>query len=160
MSTVIRVSPRRAVLGAIALLVLAGVLVGPRAARGQVNDGVVMIIHPRNPTQTLSSADVKKMFLGQTGFWHGVVPVKLVVRPDDSAAAKLFYPSVLAMTPQAFRKHWDKLQLAGRGVAPDVAASIDDVVKAVTRTPGGIAFALASETWKLQGKDVKVVPVR
>jgi ABC-type phosphate transport system substrate-binding protein len=158
-STLFRSSSRRAVLGVMAL-VLVGIVAGARPASAQVSDGVVVIINPRNPTQTLSSADVKKMFLGQTAFWHGVVPVKVVVRPDDSAAAKLFYPSVLAMTPQAFRKHWDKLQLAGRGVAPDIAVSIEDVVKAVTKTPGGVGFALASETWKLQGKDVKIISVR
>jgi ABC-type phosphate transport system substrate-binding protein len=130
-----------------------------RPARAQAKDGVVLVVNARNPTQRLSKAEAAKLFLGQTAFWHGVVGVKIIVRPDDSAASKQFYGKVLDMTPQAFRSHWDKLQLSGRAVAPEVIGSIDEVARKVAATPGGLAFALASETW-IDLKGIKLIEVR
>lgn len=143
-------------LGAIA----AATLLGMPHGRAQSEETVVVLLNARNPTQTLSKAELSKIFLGQTVFWHGVVPVKVVVRPDSSLAAKTFYQSILGLTPQAFRKHWDEVQLAGRGVAPKALGTVDETATAVAASPGSIGFALASEAWKLSVKGVKVVNPR
>lgn len=134
----------------------------PRRAgvEAQADDGIVIILNARNPTQTLSAADVSKIFLGRTAFWHGVVPVKVMVRPDGSRAAQMFYESVLKMSPQAFRKHWDELQLSGRGVSPKAYAAAEEMVQSIAQSPGGIGFALTSEVWKIQSKGMKVVNIR
>ena len=134
-------------------------LSGTRSARAQSDDSVVVIIIARNPTNALGVAEAKKLFLGQTAFWHGVVPVKITTRPEASPAAKAFY-SLLGHTPQSFQKQWDELQLAGRGVAPRPLGPIQDVAAAVAKTPGGISFGLASEAWNVQLKGVKIIPVR
>jgi ABC-type phosphate transport system substrate-binding protein len=130
-------------------------------ARAQSEETVVILLNARNPTQTLTKAELTKIFLGQTAFWHGVVPVKVLLRPDGSIAAKLFYESVLSMTPQAFRKHWDELQLAGRGVAPRVLGSAEELAGAIAQAPGSIGFGLASEAWTLAAnKSIKVINPR
>lgn len=129
------------------------------AHAGEENDRVLIMLNARNPTQALQSADVKKLFLGQTAFWHGVVPVKVIVRPDSSEAARQFY-GLIGMTPQAFRKHWDEVQLAGRGVAPRANASAQELAQTIGQVPGGIGFVLASETWSLENRTVKVIEVR
>jgi ABC-type phosphate transport system substrate-binding protein len=127
--------------------------------RAQSDDSVIIVINARNPTNALSAAEAKKLFLGQTSFWHGVVPVKISTRPDSSSAAKAFY-ALLGQTPQSFQKQWNELQLAGRGVAPKALASMQDVALAVSQTPGGISFGLASEAWNMQLKGVKIIPIR
>lgn len=129
------------------------------AARAGDDDRVLIMLNARNPTQTIGAADVKKLFLGQTAFWHGVVPVKVALRPDSGEAARQFY-GLLGMTPQAFRKHWDELQLAGRGVAPKTIGTAQELAQAIGQIPGGIGFVLASETWSLQSRTVKVIEVR
>jgi ABC-type phosphate transport system substrate-binding protein len=129
-------------------------------ARAQSDEAVVLLLNARNPTQVLSSAETSNIFLGQTPFWHGVVAVQVMVRPDSSQAAKLFYRTVLKQTPQAFRKHWDEIQLSGRGVAPKVYASAEELAQAIAQAPGGIGFALNSELWKVQTKGIKVVNIR
>jgi ABC-type phosphate transport system substrate-binding protein len=141
-------------------LVLGAAIARPETVRAQAADGLVVIVHARNPTQSVSMAELKKVFLGQTSFWHGVVPVRVFVRPDESAPSKAFYPKVLDMTAAAFRKHWDKQQLSGRAVAPATAATAEEIAKKVASVPGGIGFALASETWSLQVKDVKFIQVQ
>jgi ABC-type phosphate transport system substrate-binding protein len=89
-----------------------------------------------------------------------VVPVKVVIRPDASKAAKAFYETVLSMSPQAYRKHWDELQLAGRGVAPKGLASPEELAVAIAQTPGGIGFGLASEVWQIPNRAIKIIEVR
>jgi ABC-type phosphate transport system substrate-binding protein len=128
--------------------------------RAQSDEGVVLLLNARNPTQSLSGAETAKIFLGQTAFWHSVVAVKVMIRPDTSAAAKLFYRTVLKQSPQAFRKHWDELQLSGRGVAPKAYAGAEELAQAIAETPGGIGFALSSELWKVQNKGIKIVNIR
>lgn len=128
--------------------------------KAQTDEGVVIIVNARNPTQTLSPTEASKIFLGHTAFWHGVVPVKLLLRPDGSVVAKMFYESVLKMTPQAFRKHWDELQLSGRGVAPKAIGGAEELAQNIAQAPGAIGFALSSEVWKLQNKGIKIVTIR
>ncbi|MET0343757.1 MAG: hypothetical protein ABW252_22275 [Polyangiales bacterium] len=148
----------------IALACLLGLLLSlhasaPRAGAEGSDEGVVILLNARNPTQSLGAGEISKIFLGQTAFWHGVVPVRVVLRPDGNIAAKTFYESVLKMTPQAFRKHWDELQLSGRAVAPKAVASAEEVAAMIGQAPGAIGYALASEAWKLNNKAVKIVQV-
>jgi ABC-type phosphate transport system substrate-binding protein len=143
------------VLGSTAL----SALPSPTSA-GDVDEGVVVLLNARNPTQNLTPAELTKLFLGQTAFWHGVVPVRVVLRPDGSIAAKTFYETVLKMTPQAFRKHWDEAQLSGRGVAPKALGTPEEVAQIIAQAPGAVGYALASEAWKLNNKGVKVIQVR
>jgi ABC-type phosphate transport system substrate-binding protein len=152
---------RRGLLAVLCSLPLLGslALLGSRAG-AEENDGVVVLLNARNPTQALGKTELSKMFLGQTAFWHGVVPVKLVLRPDGSIVAKTFYEMALGMSPQAFRKHWDEVQLSGRGVAPKPLTTPEEVANAVASTPGGIGYALASEAWKLNHKGVKIIQLR
>lgn len=127
-------------------------------ALAQTEEEVVLIINARNPTQSLPRAELVKLFLGQTAFWHGVVPVRLFLRPDSSKAAQALYSPILGMTPQAFRKHWDEIQLAGKGVAPKSYDSIESLAQEVAKAPGAIGFGLTSEAWQLSG--VKVISAK
>ena len=152
--------PRRILLGLLAVACFSASAGHHDRARAQSDEGVVLLLNARNPTQFLTSAETAKIFLGQTTFWHGVVAIKVMIRPDTSQAAKLFYRAVLKQTPQAFRKHWDELQLSGRGVAPKVYASAEELAQAIAQTPGAIGFALSSELWKVQTRGIKIVNVR
>lgn len=156
---------RRTLLAALSTMLFLGAMLGGSFAYrslvlAQSEEGVVIVLNARNPTQGLSVSEASKIFLGQTVFWHGVVPVKVMIRPDGSVAAKMFYESVLKQTPQAFRKHWDELQLSGRGVAPKAYGGAEEMAAAIAAAPGGIGFALSSEIWKVQNKGIKVVNIR
>jgi ABC-type phosphate transport system substrate-binding protein len=156
---------RRTLLAALSTMLLFGTLLAGNlayrsAVLAQSEEGVVIVLNARNPTQVLSTSEASKIFLGQTAFWHGVVPVKVMIRPDGSLAAKMFYEAVLKQTPQAFRKHWDELQLSGRGVAPKAYGAAEEMAAAIAAAPGGIGFALSSEIWKVQNKGIKVVNIK
>ncbi len=124
----------------------------------EAGNGVVLLLNARNPTSSVGRGETKNIFTGKTSFWHGVVPVKLFSRPTDSEAAKAFFQPVLGMSAQSFIQHWNKLQLAGKGVAPPQVAQAKDLAKKVAQVPGGIGFVLASEAWDIDG--VKIIDLK
>lgn len=152
-----RIFTRRGFVTGLGVTVASGLLITEFEGDAHAQGNVVVLLNARNPTPGLSRDEAHKFFFGQTAFWHGVVPVKVFVPPDASESAKAFYESVLNTTAQAFRKHWNELQLAGRGVAPKELA-IAELAQTIAKTPGGIGFALASEAWQVPG--VKGVPVK
>ncbi len=119
-------------------------------------DEVVLLLNKRNPTKKIPRGKVVSMFLGNTAFWHGVVPVKLVVRGAKTDAGNAFYESVVQMTGARYEAYWTSRQLAGQGVKPENADTITRVVELVKKNPGAISFALASE---VEGHDLAGVKV-
>lgn len=153
-----RILTRRSFTAGLGTTIAGGVLIVGLEGDAVAQAGnVVVLLNARNPTPALSRDEAYKYFFGQTAFWHGVVPVKVFVPADGSESAKAFYEPVMNTTAQAFRKHWNELQLAGRGVAPKELA-IGELAQTIAKTPGGIGFALASEAWQIPG--VKGVSVK
>jgi len=128
-------------------------------ALAQAGDDIIVVLNARNPTQTVSSAELKAIYLGQTAFWHGVVPMKVFTRPPESVAAERFLESVLDVTPQKLQRTWNAKELAGQGIAPTELASPDDVVLGVAGSPGAIGFITAEEAWEQAPEGVKYVHV-
>ncbi len=58
-----------------------------------------VVLNAKNPTRTVATSDVKAIFMGTQSFWNGVVPVKVVARPEASVGNG-FYESVLGTTSQ------------------------------------------------------------
>ncbi|MEQ8281004.1 MAG: hypothetical protein RMA76_36515 [Deltaproteobacteria bacterium] len=119
-------------------------------------DEVVLLLNKRNPTKKIPRGKVVSMFLGNTAFWHGVVPVKLVVRGAKTDAGNAFYEPVVQMTGARYEAYWTSRQLAGQGVKPQSADTITRVVELLKKNPGAISFALASE---VEGQDLAGVKV-
>lgn len=121
------------------------------------DDGVVMVLNARNPTQNLSAAEVKAIYLGQTSFWHGVVPMKVVGRPPTSAAATAMFDDVLGVSAQKYQEIWTAKQLAGQGIAPAAEADPAKVMELVAKNPGAIAYVLASEAWAQPPEGIRYI---
>lgn len=123
-------------------------------------DAIVAVVNARNPTPSLTKAEIKNIYLGTTAFWHGVVPMKVYVRQADSPAGKAFIEGVLGMNSQRFAAHWSSRELAGQGVAPERVSSPDLLAEKVKGTPGGIGFMLASEAWTSPPAGVRVIALK
>ncbi|MED5371248.1 MAG: hypothetical protein VX899_09555 [Myxococcota bacterium] len=94
-----------------------GLLTAAPLANATGGDDLVVVLNAHNPTQTLSKGEVKSLYLGNTAFWNGVVPVQLVVRDDGSGASSAFY-DVVGMSSQRYDSHWSAKQLLGPGCGP------------------------------------------
>lgn len=94
-------------------------------------DGIAVIVHPSNPLNSLSLADVRRVFLGEVRDWSelGGPPgaIKLQTRDDLSGTYQFFQDRVLLQKPD-----W------GSEVARLESSS--EVVKAVASDPAAIGF--------------------
>ncbi|MBL8936647.1 MAG: hypothetical protein JNM69_18960 [Archangium sp.] len=152
---------KRAVWSKVLLVATALALVVPVRANSQQADGnqLVVVLHARNPTRRMTTEQLKNLMLGNVSFWHGVVPVKVFVRPPNSPAAQVLFDKVIEMPASRFNEHWTAKQLAGQGIAPTVLATPEQVAAEVAKVPGAIGVILQSEAWNAQLTGVNVIPL-
>ena len=124
--------------------------------------GTQQLLVVMNTTVTkkeISVEDLKNIYLGKTSFWPDNTSIKAFDRPVDRPAGQSFYRDVLKMVPARFRHHWQGQQLAGRGIAPETLATVDDVVARVASTAGAVSYVHASEVPKTGLKNVITVSI-
>jgi hypothetical protein len=121
-----RAMPRSAARLLLAVLLCAGCVVA-RAA-----DLYVIC----NAHVTLSSADVRELFLGEKQF---AGPVKLVPI-DNSAAQPIFLEKVLQMNAAKYSTTWTKKSFRDGINPPLVAGSDAEALAYVRRTPGACSY--------------------
>lgn len=142
---------------AIAFLFAASVPASPTL--GQDGDQLAVMLNARNPSRTVTAAQLRSILQGTTAFWHGVVPIRVFIRGASSPAGEAMF-QLIGMTPHRFAEHWQARQLAGQGVAPVTVPSVERLVTEVGRSPGAVGIMLASEAWSLRDANgVRVVPV-
>lgn len=142
----------------VAALVLA---LAPDQASSQQADSnqLVVVLHARNPTRRMTAEQLKNLMLGNVAFWHGVVPVKVFVRPPNSPAAQVLFDKVIEMPASRFNEHWTAKQLAGQGIAPTVLSTPEQVAAEVAKVPGAVGVILQSEAWNAQLTGVNLIPL-
>jgi ABC-type phosphate transport system substrate-binding protein len=142
---------------ALALFVLA-TAAAPAAVAETRRARLVLVVHAENKVSRLDKSSVRNMYLGITTFWHNDVRVKPYNRVHDGAAGKPFFRDVLGMTPARYRHTWQKQQLSGQGVEPEVVTTAGDVVARVASSPGAIGYILDSETAAADAR-VRLIPL-
>ena len=132
----------------IALLVL--------VASAAAQDGSFrVIVNSSNPSGSLRSAYVSKLFLGKTRRWdHGTVVALVDLSASSSVRAK-FSKSVHNKSVRAVKSYWQQMIFSGRGVPPPELHSDAEVVAYVQRNPGAIGYVSSSASLN----KVKVVEI-
>jgi ABC-type phosphate transport system substrate-binding protein len=100
----------------------------------------VVIVHPSNPTASLSTAEVAKMFLKQTSKWPNGWPVTPVDQVGSSKVREAFSERILARGVRSIKSFWKQQIYSGRGVPPAERESDGEVVKFVLSNRGGIGY--------------------
>lgn len=142
--------------------VIASMLVSaPQPALAQQADAnqLVVVLHARNPTRRMTTEQLKNIMLGNVSFWHGVVPLKLFVRPSSAPTAQVLFDKILEMPASRFNELWTARQLAGQGITPVVLGTPEQVVAEVAKVPGAVGIMLQSEAWSVQLTGVNVIPL-
>lgn len=144
---------RRAVLLAF-LLAAAGLAGGPADA---ADVAVAILVNANNPTSSLSTEDVAKLFLKKTTKWPAsgekVMPVDL---HEQSAVRESFSKQFHGKGTAAIKAYWQKMIFSGRDVPPPEKTSVADVAAYVRTNAGGVGYVPASYD---AGAGVKVLQV-
>ncbi len=128
---------------ALALILLGGV----RASAGAPGrENLVFVAGKGRPAPSISSADLRRIWLGRTTRWPDGRRIVLAVRPASTPAGRFFYGKVIDMSEIDFSRLWLGILFRGDAEsAPRVIGPADEVRRFLARVPDGLAFLLSSE---------------
>jgi ABC-type phosphate transport system substrate-binding protein len=101
---------------------------------------LAIISHPGYDGGTLSSAQVKNLFLGERkSFPNGIkaTPINHAVGSPDR---KKFFSQVLNMAESFHGRHWKRKMATNSGSSPVELKSYDAILRSVAKTPGSISY--------------------
>ena len=154
MRRTIRLSGQCTLLLAMACLLLGRFASSP-AAQTAPSD-VAVVVHPDVPVDSLTTADLRRLVLGDRGFWPGSLRVTLLLRAPVAHERDVVLKNICEMTEAQFRQHWiAKVFRADTAVAPKIVYSSDMAVDLVNRMAGAIAFVDAAQV----GRGMRVVKI-
>lgn len=119
---------------------------------------LVLVVHAANKVPRIDRSSLRNMYLGLTTFWDNDVRVKPYNRVHDGSIGKPFFRDVLGMTPARYRYSWQKQQLSGQGVEPEVIASAAGLMTKVASSTGAIGYILESEAGAADSR-VRLIPL-
>ena len=131
------------------------VLAGPVVPGAQTGD-VAVVVHPDVSVDNLSTSELRRLVLGDRGFWPGSLRITLLIRAPVAHERDVVVKDICEMTEAQFRQHWiGKVFRADAAVAPKIVYSAEMSVDLVNRIPGAIAFIQASQV----GRGARVLKI-
>jgi ABC-type phosphate transport system substrate-binding protein len=133
-----------------------GLLLAGRASAPAL-EGVVLIINPSVPVDSISAAALKDLYTGRTTYWPDGQSVKLAVLDDQvTAQTDAALQAASGMDASHFKTFWQRMVFSGRGQQPKQAADAAALVALVAATPGALAIVPADAGLK----GVKIINVK
>lgn len=80
-----------------------------------------VIVNPKNPAQNISSAQLRRLVMGEEKFWPGRLPVSIIVQDDRSVERGFMLKKVINMSSTDYRTHWTTLVFRGGAVSEPLA---------------------------------------
>ncbi len=135
---------------------LAMALAWPVTLGAQTGHDVAVVVHPDVPVDSLTTADLRRLVLGDRGFWPGSVRVTLLIRAPIAYERDVVLKNICEMTEAQFRQHWiAKVFRADTAVAPKIVYSSEMAADLVNRMAGAITFIDAAQV----GRGMRVVKI-
>jgi ABC-type phosphate transport system substrate-binding protein len=130
------------------IVALIGMIVGgwstQNAARADDSGPIIVIVNVNNSVQTLSMAELRKIFLSERTRWDTGKPVAPVMVVAGNPVRTAFLKIVYGMRDTDFRKYFLHASFTGKDVTPPTEVSASNQVKVmVAGSPSAIGFIRA-----------------
>lgn len=102
-------------------------------------DGVVVIVNKANDN-VVDKALVARIYRGESRTWPNGGAIAAYDLPEDNLLREDFDGAYVGKSEKALLALWSQNVLTGKAVAPKVAASDDEVKKAVAANKGAIGY--------------------
>jgi ABC-type phosphate transport system substrate-binding protein len=127
----------------LALAILYGVLVGSASPEGT---DLAIVVNKSTTLDTVSSADLRSMLLGEKTKWPDGKKVTPVETSPQSPERALLLKAVLKMSDAVLKRYYMQAAFTGKEILPPPElASAAALKQFVARTPGAIGCILASD---------------
>ncbi len=109
---------------------------------GHSASALAIITHPSCKENSISAAEIKRIYKGKIQEWAGRTVTPLDLDPVHSVK-NTFLKHYLNMDVMKYRQFWMTQAIKGTGTAPTEMKTQQDVVKYVSSHPGAIAYVEA-----------------
>jgi ABC-type phosphate transport system substrate-binding protein len=117
----------------------------------------VVVVNPATNTGDFVSKNALSAIFGmRLRKWENGLPIKVHVLPDEHPLHVAFSKNVLRVFPYQLRNAWDRLVFSGTGEEPIRVVSEQQMLEAVSTTPGAIGYLSRS----MIDDTAKVIPFK
>lgn len=110
------------------------------------------------PVANLSLYEVRRLFLGETRYWKGNLPVVLILPPIGTHERDVLLQRIYRMNEAQYKEYWIGRILRGEAVsAPKTAESLAAAQNLVTSLPGCVTILNLNQT--NNGKNVRILKI-
>jgi len=135
---------RRTLALALALGCSWGLVFARGTARAESTPAYRVIVHPDNPSTSLTRDFLVDAFLKRTTRWGDGETIRPVDQRADSAVRRRFSESVLQRSVAAVKSYWQQRIFSGRELPPPELDSDDAVVGYVLKHRGALGYVSGS----------------
>src|SRR5215469_10920910 len=130
--------------------------VGPAQAHRSGGD-VAVVGNGDLPVANLSLHEVRRLFLGETRYWKGNLPVVLIVPPAGTHERNVLLHSVYRMNEAQYKQYWIGRILRGEAVsAPKTAESLSAAQNLVASLPGCLTILNSAQSTSRKTRVLKI----
>ncbi len=123
------------------------------AAQPAAERDVAVVVNPKNALDSLSLAELTKIYRGERQYWKTNLPVVVLFRPPETHEREVVLRIIFHMEEPQYRQYWlSKIMRAEAAQPPAELFSSGMTKEGVTQIPGAIGVVSASDV--LQGMKV------
>ena len=117
---------------------------------------VAIVVRPDLPVDSLTFAEVRKLFLGDRQYWTANLRVTLLMRAPVARERDIVLRTIYNMSESQFRQYWiSKVFRAETATGPKVVYSNEMATELVAAIPGAVAYVDAANA----PKNLKVLKI-
>lgn len=110
---------------------------------------IEVITHPQVVERSLTKSQLRRIYTMRQLRWSDNHAITVFVLPSQDALHQRFAKERLQIFPYQLNRIWHKLTYSGLGVAPAVVKSEQELIQAVSNTPGAIGYISEATLIKL-----------
>jgi ABC-type phosphate transport system substrate-binding protein len=119
--------------------------------------GGVIIVHPATPSETITPAQAKLLYLRKVKrLWPNNKPIKPVAFKGTAGPQRAFFTKVLQMTPEDVAQYFKQRQFANSEAPPNEVASEAEMIDYVSNNEGAIGYVNTAVA-EAAGDKVKII---
>ena len=104
----------------------------------------ISIVISNNNLNELSSADIRKIFLGKRTSFPDGNPATPINQQENSEITQQFNFIFLNRSPQQYKAYWARMVFTGKGHPPESSYSDDDIIALIKNDPSVISYIQSS----------------
>ena len=123
------------------VILLMGLLAISICMRGMAQDiSLSIIANTEGVPDSLTSKEMKKIFLGQKQRWKNNKVIKIAMLKPDTKVGSIVSDKIYGLTPNELKKYWLALAFQGRAKTPKFFDSAEELKNYVSITPGSVGI--------------------